>query len=423
MSTPFDVLSRVLFEGTEDQLSKDPFEEIDDFDFWEEKEPDWFNKRDENEPFKLDLPGTGKGGMGRQVSQTSSATGLVNQAGVQGASNESWYKKYDNGQIPGDALSPLKMHPGHSLRADAAANYTAMVKAARKDGVSWGMTDSYRDYATQVRLAAEKGLYSQGGLAAQPGTSEHGWGLATDLDLDAEAQNWLQNNAGKYGFATIPREPWHWEYQGGGISASKTSGGGRKKKDKPKPRRPDRSAQVRAAAATSRRATMTSLNPLPGSSGLLAALQNAFADDPIERANRQPMSKGGGGGKLKYVPDEYRRWVHQAAKEFGVPAKLMAAVGQLESGWDPNAVSSAGAKGVGQVMPEWYDDLTAYLGTQFNPHNPRHGIIGMGYILGRNLKAGGSVKDALSLYYSGKPYAESSDGQWYAGEVLALMGR
>ena len=63
-----------------------------------------------------------------------------------------------------------------------------------------GITDSYRSYDEQVDVARRKGLYSQGGLAAKPGTSEHGWGMATDLDLNSKAQAWMRANGEKYGF-------------------------------------------------------------------------------------------------------------------------------------------------------------------------------------------------------------------------------
>lgn len=89
-----------------------------------------------------------------------------------------------------------------------------MIADAKRDGVTIGITDSYRPYEEQVDLARRKGLYSQGGLAAKPGTSEHGWGMATDLDLDAKAQAWMRKNADRYGFVeNVPREPWHWAYK------------------------------------------------------------------------------------------------------------------------------------------------------------------------------------------------------------------
>ena len=33
-----------------------------------------------------------------------------------------------------------------------------------------------------------------------PGTSNHGWGLAVDLDLDERAQAWMRTNAERFGF-------------------------------------------------------------------------------------------------------------------------------------------------------------------------------------------------------------------------------
>lgn len=48
----------------------------------------------------------------------------------------------------------------------------------------------------------------------RPGTSPHGWGMAVDLDLNAQAQSWMRANAGRFGFVEdTPREPWHWVYR------------------------------------------------------------------------------------------------------------------------------------------------------------------------------------------------------------------
>ena len=78
-----------------------------------------------------------------------------------------------------------------------------------------GVTDSYRSYDAQVDVANRKGLYSQGGLAAKPGTSDHGLGLALDLDLDTNALSWMRANAGRFGFVEdTPRESWHWKFDG-----------------------------------------------------------------------------------------------------------------------------------------------------------------------------------------------------------------
>lgn len=119
---------------------------------------------------------------------------------------------YGNGKIPSDALAPIN---GSSERmwAPAAESLNAMMSDAKAAGVSISVTDGYRMFESQVRLAQEKGLYSQGGLAAAPGTSEHGWGLAVDLGLNPTAQAWMRQHAKEYGFVeNVPREPWHWEF-------------------------------------------------------------------------------------------------------------------------------------------------------------------------------------------------------------------
>lgn len=132
-----------------------------------------------------------------------------------------------NGQLDDSELEPIKgagssKTKGHKLNKVAAKAYSEMVAAAEADGITWEITDSYRDYEAQVDVAARKGLYNQGGLAAVPGTSNHGWGSAVDLKLNDEALAWLRANADRFGFTNIPREPWHWEHKAS-VEFAKTS--------------------------------------------------------------------------------------------------------------------------------------------------------------------------------------------------------
>ena len=129
---------------------------------------------------------------------------------------------YPNGLIPPSAMCPLGV-AGHSLRCDAAAAYRAMSAAfASAFGTPICITDSYRTYASQVKLYGEKPA-----LAAVPGTSNHGWGLAVDLcggiETFGTAQySWMTANAGRFGFLHPTwadpgrgrEEPWHWEFAG-----------------------------------------------------------------------------------------------------------------------------------------------------------------------------------------------------------------
>ena len=142
------------------------------------------------------------------VATQSTATYKLNSNGV-----PTDLAAYGNGRIPATALERVGA-TGHKLWAPAAESLTRLIADAKRDGVTIGITDSYRSYDEQVSLARRKGLYSQGGLAAQPGTSEHGWGMAADLDLNAKALSWMRTNAPRYGFEeNVPRESWHWAYK------------------------------------------------------------------------------------------------------------------------------------------------------------------------------------------------------------------
>jgi D-alanyl-D-alanine carboxypeptidase/NlpC/P60 family len=129
---------------------------------------------------------------------------------------------YPNGLIPPSAMCPLGT-AGHSLRCDAAAAYRAMSAAfAGAFGTPICITDSYRTYAGQVRLYGQKPA-----LAAVPGTSNHGWGLAVDLcggiqTFGTPEYNWMKVNSGRFGYlhpdwaepGNGREEPWHWEFAG-----------------------------------------------------------------------------------------------------------------------------------------------------------------------------------------------------------------
>ncbi|MGZ4679236.1 MAG: M15 family metallopeptidase [Ilumatobacteraceae bacterium] len=123
-------------------------------------------------------------------------------------------RAYGNGRIPRELLTLIGIGQ-HRLWGPAAEAFKSMRAAAATDGVNISVTDSYRTYDQQVTLASEKGLTQNGGWAAVPGTSEHGWGLAVDVDVDKTGLAWLRANGATYGFVEpATREPWHWEYHG-----------------------------------------------------------------------------------------------------------------------------------------------------------------------------------------------------------------
>lgn len=129
---------------------------------------------------------------------------------------------YPNGFIPLTALCPLGL-ADHVLRCDAAQSFAALDQAFfAQFGRRSCLTDSYRTFAEQVRLYAVKPA-----LAAVPGRSNHGWGLALDLcggaqTFDSPEYFWLTANAPTFGWSNPQwarrggsrEEPWHWEFVG-----------------------------------------------------------------------------------------------------------------------------------------------------------------------------------------------------------------
>ena len=97
--------------------------------------------------------------------------------------------------------------------------------------------------------------------------------------------------------------------------------------------------------------------------------------------------------------------VHYSAK-YGVPSALTTAVAQVESTFDPNAMSSQGAAGVMQVVWRIHNGLlrsNGIIGTPgSNPlSDPEHAIAAGCLLLSRYIRASGSVQKAMDRYYGG----------------------
>jgi hypothetical protein len=128
-----------------------------------------------------------------------------------------------NGFLSEAGLCPLQMAPGHRLRTDAARAFDQLSRARlASSGTPLCVTDSYRSYYEQVDVFQRKP-----NLAATPGRSQHGWGLALDLGcgvqgFGSEAHRWMQQNAPSFGWihptwaqqGGSKPEAWHWEYVG-----------------------------------------------------------------------------------------------------------------------------------------------------------------------------------------------------------------
>jgi cell wall-associated NlpC family hydrolase len=112
-----------------------------------------------------------------------------------------------------------------------------------------------------------------------------------------------------------------------------------------------------------------------------------------------------------------------AEQKYGVPAALLSAVAKQESGYNPTAVSHAGAKGLMQLMP----GTAQRLGVT-DPFDPSQAIDGAARMLRDLTQRFGSTELALAAYNAGPgavpkyqgipPYPET---QRYVRNVLSLM--
>ena len=160
------------------------------------------------------------------------AESIYRAAGWMGFSAGGVMDKYKNGEVPRSEMKKVKGYAGWGkagsgiLHKSVANKFQSMLDAAKKDGNPIGINDTYRTYADQVRMKAAKG-----NLAATPGTSNHGYGLAADLNYFDKGYKWLWANAGKFGFKPLkgwglsPNTPnkaeaWHWENLTGAGTAN-----------------------------------------------------------------------------------------------------------------------------------------------------------------------------------------------------------
>jgi hypothetical protein len=122
-----------------------------------------------------------------------------------------------NGQLPPGELAPIQ---NGQLANAAAAAWNAMNVKARENGCELrptGSKSSYRTYAQQVELYAAY-LNGTGNLAAKPGTSNHGWGVAVDV-ASRDMRAMIDRIGEPYGWAKkwsdAPSEWWHIRFERG----------------------------------------------------------------------------------------------------------------------------------------------------------------------------------------------------------------
>lgn len=153
-------------------------------------------------------------------------------------------------------------------------------------------------------------------------------------------------------------------------------------------------------------------------------LQSAVAANRPEAATATgagSATRATASGAVSGVP--YADLFNAAGAKHGVSPKLLAAVAKVESGYNPQAVSKAGARGLMQIMP----GTAAGLGVA-NAFDPAQAVDGAAKLLSSNLKEFGSLDLALAAYNAGggavkkyggiPPYKET---QAYVPKVKAAL--
>ena len=101
---------------------------------------------------------------------------------------------------------------------------------------------------------------------------------------------------------------------------------------------------------------------------------------------------------------EYLDHARAAARRHNIPEDLFLRLVQQESGWNPRAVSHAGARGLAQLMPE----TARMLGV--NPDDPLQNLEGGARYLRMMYDRFGDWRLALAAYNAGPGAVEEHDG-------------
>lgn len=150
----------------------------------------------------------------------------------------------------------------------------------------------------------------------------------------------------------------------------------------------------------------------------LKVVQKAVVRE-IQEVVRHPVVNG----VKRNVPADIDAIIKKYADQYGVSEVLIRALIQVESGFNPKAVSPVGAKGLMQLMPIH----TTKQG--IDPYDPDQNVkTGMGY-LSHLLTKYNNLEVALAAYNAGETNVDKYGGippfketQTYVKKIMALLG-
>jgi LysM repeat protein len=126
--------------------------------------------------------------------------------------------------------------------------------------------------------------------------------------------------------------------------------------------------------------------------------------------------------RLAYIP-RFDHW----ANANGIPADLLKAMTWLESGWQQEKVSSTGAVGIGQLMPDTVDHMEMLIGRDLDQYSAEDNIRMSARYLRLLLGRYGTPEGALAAYYQGAGSVEANgtfaETDRYVANVLALRSQ
>jgi soluble lytic murein transglycosylase-like protein len=116
-------------------------------------------------------------------------------------------------------------------------------------------------------------------------------------------------------------------------------------------------------------------------------------------------------------PAKARAWADHWAREFGVDRELVYAVIEVESAWNPRAVSAKGAVGLMQLMPE----TAAEFGVRdrFDPADNIRG--GVAYLAWLKKMCGGDRRLVAASYFAGQNRVLPQGLQFSSEEVFRYV--
>ena len=133
---------------------------------------------------------------------------------------------------------------------------------------------------------------------------------------------------------------------------------------------------------------------------IFATLAVAATGVPIATVSASPAHAQSAAATAANPADPFAAYITEAARRFSVPASWIRAVMRAESAGNVSAVSSAGAMGLMQIMPQTWADLRVRHRLGTDPFDPRDNILaGTAYL--REMHDRFGSPDFLAAYNAG----------------------